>query len=82
MLGAIVTVGILALMASIAATLSNMLIKRDSGTNSLRIELEELPVRDAYHLAGPVQAATLFYRQALLLWSTFAVLLAGSLFID
>lgn len=82
MMGAIVTVGVLALLTSIAATLSNMVIKRTGGTNSLDIEVDTLPKQDAYRLAGFARAASLFHRQARLLWTALAVLLAARFAMD
>ena len=75
-MGAIVTVGVLALMATIAAGLSNMLVKRAAPNKDLGSDPDTLPINDACRLASFSRAASLFHRQSRLLWTALAVLLA------
>lgn len=77
MIGAMATVALLAVLASTMATLSNMTIAREFPTYRARqeINIDDFVIDQAIRLSRYQQAATLFYREALVLWAALAVML-------
>jgi heme O synthase-like polyprenyltransferase len=73
MTGATVAIGILALVVTTLATLSNMVIARDFPAHDPQRDLY-LPLDQSMRVAQYRQAAKLFYFESLTLWSLFVVL--------
>jgi len=78
------TVALLAILASAAATLSNITISREFPTYKAQqeINIDDFVIDQAIRLARYQQAATMFYQGALLLWAALAVMLAATFLWD
>ncbi len=74
MIGATVAIGILAILTSTLATLSNFVIAREFPAHDPRRDLY-LPLDQSMRVAQYRQAAKLFYFESLALWGLFGVLL-------
>jgi hypothetical protein len=86
MIGAMAIVGVLAVLASVMATLSNITIAREFPKHQTRRDLapnfDDYVLDQAIRLARYRQAASLFHYEALLLWVTLAVLLGANFLLD
>lgn len=86
MIGAMATVGVLAVLASVMATLSNLTIAREfpryQASKDAELKFEDYVIDQATRLARYRQAASLFYYEALILWTALAVLLGASFVIE
>ncbi|SJZ42069.1 hypothetical protein SAMN02745126_00986 [Enhydrobacter aerosaccus] len=78
MTGATVAIGILAVLMSTLATLSNLVIAREFPAHDPRRDLY-LPLDQSMRVSQYRQAAKLFYLQALVLWGLFCILLITKL---
>lgn len=78
MTGATIAIGILAVVMSTLATLSNLVIAREFPAHDPRRDLY-LPLDQAMRISQYRQAAKLFYFQALALWGLFGILLVVKL---
>lgn len=74
MTGATVAIGLLAVVMSTLATLSNLVIAREFPAHDPRRDLY-LPLDQSMRVSQYRQAAKLFYFESLVLWGLFAVLL-------
>jgi hypothetical protein len=84
MIGAMATVALLAVLASALATLSNMTIAREFPTYRTRqeVNIDDFVIDQAIRLSRYQQTATLFYREALVLWAALALMLGATFLWD
>jgi hypothetical protein len=86
MIGAMAVVGFLAILASVMATLSNLTIAREFPKYQARqdadLNFEDYVLDQAIRLARYRQAASMFYYEALILWSALAILLGANFLLD
>lgn len=73
MTGAVITIGVLAAIASAMATVTNMVLKRDFPPEIRRLRFDR--TQDQSHRFGYYQlTANIFYYESLVLWASLVAL--------